>query len=72
MPRLATYPLRISDTLLISRVLNISTDYLLLDISSSVDKRIDNLLGIVKNADKEKVDRFYDVVKILAENIDKI
>ena len=62
-----TRALSIESQILISRVLNISTDYLLLDISNSVDKRIDNLLGIVKNADKEKVDRFYYVVKILAE-----
>ena len=67
-----TRALSIESLILISRVLNISTDYLLFDVANLGDKRIDNLLGLVKNADKEKVDRFYVVVKILAENIDKI
>ena len=67
-----TRALSIESLILISRVLNISTDYLLLDISNSGDKRIDNLLEIVKNADKEKAGRFYEIDKILAENIDKI
>lgn len=56
----------------ISNVLNISTDYLLLDIDPSNDKKITDLINSLNNVSEEKYNKLYSVFKVLVENIDKI
>lgn len=67
-----TRALSIESLITISSVLNVSTDYLLLDISNSTDKKISNILNSMSNAQNEKYERLYSVIKILAENIDDL
>lgn len=67
-----TRALSIESLIAISRILNASTDYLLLDISNPTDKTITSVLNAINNTDKDKYNRFYSVIKILAENIDKL
>ncbi|MBQ4630921.1 MAG: helix-turn-helix transcriptional regulator [Clostridia bacterium] len=67
-----TRALSIESLITISEVLKISTDYLLLDISNSPDKNITKILNSIDNINEDKYNKFYSVVKILAENIDKL
>ena len=67
-----TRALSIESLITISEVLNVSTDYLLLDISTSSDKKLSDILNAVDNTDKNRYDKLYSVIKILAENIDKL
>lgn len=67
-----TRALSIESLITISHVLGVSTDYLLLDIDISSAKKISNILSAVDNIDKVKYNKLYSVVKILAENIDKL
>lgn len=67
-----TRALSIESLITISSVLNVSTDYLLLDISTSTDKRLSGIINAVDSIDKKKYDSFYSIVKILAENIEKL
>lgn len=67
-----TRALSIESLIIISRVLNVSTDYLLLDISVSSDKKLSAIFNAVESAERNKYDTFYSVAKILAENIDKL
>lgn len=56
----------------ISKVLNISTDYLLLDIDLSKDKKFSNLINSLNNINEEKYNQLYSIFKVLVENIDRI
>lgn len=67
-----TRALSIESLITISEVLNVSTDYLLLDISNSADKKMSGILNAIENVNNDKYKRLYSVIKILAENIDKL
>lgn len=67
-----TRALSIESLITLSNVLDVSTDYLLLDIANSADKKIINVINSLENAKKEKYDRFYNIIKILAEHIDEL
>lgn len=64
-----TRALSIESLVTISESLNVSTDYLLMDISGSDDANLINLLNATKNFNPQKYSRLCSVVKILAENI---
>ena len=67
-----TRALSIESLITISNVLGVSTDYLLLDVANNADRQVARVLNAVCNMDKEQFDKFYSVVKILAENVDKL
>lgn len=67
-----TRALSIESLITISNVLNVSTDYLLLDVSTQADKNISGIINAVSNTDSTKLEKFYSVIKILAENIEKL
>lgn len=67
-----TRALSLESLITISRVLNVGTDYLLLDISPSSEKRLSDVLDSVVFASDEKYERLYSIVRILAENMDKL
>ena len=67
-----TRALSIESLITISRVLNVSTDYLLLDVSNNNDKQLSGIINAVSGMDNKKFEKFYSVVKILAENFDKL
>ena len=56
----------------IAHFLGVSTDYLLLDTTVADDNFIVNIAATIKDANKQKYDRFCRTVKILAENIDEL
>ena len=59
------------DTILkISRMLNVSLDWLLLDEQCTVDQTLVAVSAIMKGKSKEKAQRFIKAVKLLADNID--
>lgn len=67
-----TRALSIESLITISKVLDVSTDYLLLDVSNSTDRNLSGILNAIDNANEDKYNRLYSVIKILAENIDKL
>ncbi len=67
-----TRALSIESLITISNVLNISTDYLLLDIAKTKNNHIDSLLTSINSIDEIKFQRLYSVIKILIENADKL
>lgn len=67
-----TRALSIESLITISEVLDVSTDYLLLDISNSADRKLSSILNAIDNVTNDKYNRLYSVIKILAENIDKL
>lgn len=67
-----TRALSIESLITISEALNISTDYLLLDVSNSTDRKLSSILNAIDNVNNDKYNRLYSVIKILAENIDKL
>ncbi|MBR3943425.1 MAG: helix-turn-helix transcriptional regulator [Clostridia bacterium] len=67
-----TRALSIESLVTISQYLNVSTDYLLLDISNSSEHNLSALIRTIENADNEKHMKLYNVIKILAENIDQL
>lgn len=67
-----TRALSIESLAAISMALDISVDYLLLGTSGKGDVNLSSILNAVKKAPGEKKDRFYSVVKIIAENIDEL
>lgn len=67
-----TRALSIESLITISEVLNVSTDYLLLDVSNSADRKLSSILNAIDNVNDDKYNRLYSVIKILAENIDKL
>ena len=67
-----TRALSIESLITISKVLNISTDYLLLDISNFSDRKLSSIFNAIDNINDDKYNRLYSIMKILAENIDKL
>ena len=67
-----TRALSIESLITISNALGVSTDYLLLDISKSDDKNLTSVLSAINHVKDDKYNRLYSVIKILAENIDKL
>ena len=67
-----TRALSIESLITISQVLNVSTDYLLFDISNTADKKLSSIFNAVDSSDEEKFSKLYSVIKILAENIEKL
>ena len=67
-----TRALSIESLIIISNTLSVSTDYLLLDVSNAADKNILNILNTINSTNNVKYDALYSVIKILAENIDKL
>ena len=56
----------------LSEARGVSTDYLLLDVSNSADKNLSGIFHAIDHAKDEQYKRLYAVIKILAENIDKL
>lgn len=67
-----TRALSIESLITISEVLNVSTDYLLLDVSGSADKKLSGIFNSLNNVDDDKLNRLYSIMKILSENMDKL
>ncbi len=67
-----TRALSIESLITISQYLHVSTDYLLLDISNSADRDLSALLRAADSAGDEKYKKLYNIIKILAENIDSL
>lgn len=67
-----TRALSIESLITISQVLEVSTDYLLLDVSNSSDKKLFGIFNAIDNAKTDKFNKLYSVIKILAENIDQL
>lgn len=67
-----TRAVSIESLITLANVLNVSTDYLLLDISNSADKKLSGIFNAIDNVKNDKYERLYTVMKILAENIDKL
>ncbi len=67
-----TRALSIESLITISKVLEVSTDYLLLDVSNFPSKNLSDIFNAIGKTDTEKYDKLYAVIKILAENIDKL
>lgn len=67
-----TRALSIESLITISKALDISTDYLLLDISNTHEKKLSGIINSVQQFDNNQFDKFYSVIKILVENIDKL
>lgn len=55
----------------IAQALNTSIDFLLFD-SVSDNNILASIVPIIENADKTKVDGFLKIVRVLADNIDKL
>lgn len=56
----------------ISLVLDVSTDYLLMDVVTDKDMTFEKITVAVGEYPQERIDRFYNIVKVLVDNIDKI
>lgn len=67
-----TRALSIESLIIISQVLNVSTDYLLLDVSNCTDNKLSRIINSVDNEKEDKCNILYSVIKILVENIDKL
>ncbi len=67
-----TRALSVESLISISKVLNVSTDYLLLDVLNSSDNKLSGIFNALGNVEKNQFEKFYSITKILAENIDKL
>ena len=67
-----TRALSIESLITISKVLEVSTDYLLLDVANEYDKNLSDILKAVDKIKKDKYEKLYSIMKILAENADKL
>ena len=56
----------------IALVLDVSTDYILLDVVADKDMNFEKITVAIGEYPQENIDRFYNVVKILADNIEQI
>lgn len=56
----------------IAMVLEISTDYILLDIVADKDMNFEKITVAIGEYPQERIDRFYNIIKILADNIERI
>lgn len=65
-----TRSLSIESLVMISRVLGVSTDYLLMDFNQNDNGQIAALFNLIKGMDKQKTDKMYPIIKILTDNID--
>lgn len=68
----ASRNLSLTTAIKLSQVLNVSLDYLLLDAIPSESALFNSILSEVKNHSKEQTDKFWNAVKILSENIDRL
>lgn len=64
--------LSLSTAIKISQVLSMSLDYLLLDAIPTENALINSIFSEVGNHDKKQVEKFFNIIKILAENIDDL
>lgn len=64
--------LSLSTAIKISQVLNMSLDYLLLDAIPTENALINSIFSEVGNHNKKQVEKFFNIIKILAENIDDL
>ncbi len=55
----------------IAQVLNVSVDYLLFD-SVENDNVFNSIAPLLKDNDKNKINRFLNIVRVLAENINEL
>lgn len=55
----------------IAQVLNVSVDYLLFD-SVENDNIFNSIAPLLKDNDKNKINRFLNIVRVLAENINEL
>ncbi|MDY4085372.1 MAG: helix-turn-helix transcriptional regulator [Ruminococcus bromii] len=55
----------------IAQVLNVSVDYLLFD-SVENDNIFNSIATLLKDNDKNKINRFLNIVRVLAENINEL
>ena len=67
-----TRTLSIESLITISEVLEVSTDYLLLDVASDNDAKLLNMLNIRGDHTQNNYKNLCSVIKILIENIDKL
>lgn len=67
-----TRALSIESLIVISEILNVSTDYLLMDISTSNIKNISHTLNALNNTKNEKYTKLHSIIKILIENVDNL
>lgn len=66
-----TRSLSIETLIKLSSVLNVSTDYLLLGINNN-PINLENIINSISSHKHSQYQKFISVVKILAENIDKL
>lgn len=67
-----TRALSIESLLTLADILDVSTDYLLLDITPAGERHPDRLFHAMDNTNPQKMASFYAIVKILAEHIDQL
>jgi len=67
-----TRALSVESLITIATVLNISTDYLLLDITNCDNKKFSSILNTIHDTDSSKLNTLYSVIKILVDNIDNL
>lgn len=68
----ASRNLSLNTAIKISQVLNISLDYLLLDAIPTENALINSIFSEVGKHDKKQVEKFFNIIKILADNIDNL
>lgn len=67
-----TRALSIESLIIIAKFLDVSTDYLLFDASTSKEGKLFDILKAIDNLNEEKYNKLYSVIKILTENADQI
>ncbi len=67
-----TRALSIESLVLIARTLEVSTDYLLFDVINNKDRNFAALLSSLSKIETDKADRLFSVIKVLADNTDKL
>ena len=67
-----TRALSIESLITISKVLEVSTDYLLMDISKCEDRNLTGILNAMNKLPDDKFNKLYSVIKILTENSEKL
>jgi len=67
-----TRALSIESLITLSEVLDVSTDYLLMDISNNNSKTISGLVNAIDTVRSDKTEKLYSVLKILIDNIEKL
>ena len=67
-----TRALSIESLITLANVLSVSTDYLLLDVSTTADKNFLAILNVINSIPEKKRNTLYHIMKILAENVDNL